>query len=61
MQYSAILIAVKIDYFQMINSDIFCGFSLDLPQLGSSNVYRITTIYVLSKNNVNPVNPSFTI
>ena len=60
----------KIEKNQIKNSDIFrisaqnidCGYSLELPQQGGSNEYPQSMFLSRNKkNNVYPVNPSFTI
>ena len=37
-------------FFLFLVQNIDCGYSLEPPRQGSSNVYRVPTIYVLSKN-----------
>ena len=60
----------KIENFQSKNSDIFqtfaqnidCGYSLELPQRGSSNEYPQSMFWAnIRKIMYTPVNPSFTI
>ena len=70
--YSIILKSLppKIENFQIKNSDIFhisaqnidCGYSLEPPRRGGSNEYPQSMFLSRNmKNNVYPVNPSFTI
>ena len=70
--YSTILeiLPPKNENFQIKISDIFhisaqnidCGYSLEPPRRGGSNEYPQSTILSrYKKNNVYPVNPSFTI
>ena len=60
----------KTENFQIKNSEIFrisaqnidCGYSLEPPQRGGSNEYpQYMFLSRNKKNNVYPVNPSFTI
>ena len=60
----------KNENFQIKNSDIFhisaqnidCGYLLELPRQGGSNKYPQSMFLSRNKkNNVDPVNPSFTI
>ena len=70
--YSNILkiLPPKDEKFQIKNADIFhisaqnkdCGYSLELPQQGGSKEYPQSMFLSRNKkNNVYPVNPSFTI
>ena len=61
---------LKNENFQIKNSGIFyisaqnidCGYSLEPPRRGGSNEYTQSMFLSRNKkNNVNPVNPSFTI
>ena len=63
------ILPLKIENFQIKKSDIFhisvqnidCGYSLEPPQQESSNVYPQSMFLSRNKkNNVYPVNPSFT-
>ena len=60
----------KTENFQIKNSDsfhisaqnIYCGYSLEPPRRGGSNEYPQSMFLRRNKkNNVNPVNPSFTV
>ena len=70
MQLTEIVLALKVENFQLINFDIFlifaqnidCGYSLEPPRRGGSNEYPQSMF--LSKNKKNrytPAYPSFAI
>ena len=65
---NALLLQLKKENFQIKNSDIFhisapnidCGYSLELPQRGSSNEYPQSMFLSKNKkNNVYPCKPQF--
>ena len=69
-KYTEIFTTKKMAIFQIKNSDIFhisaqnidCGYSLEPPRPGGSNRYpQSMFLSRKNKNNVYPVNPSFTI
>ena len=50
------------DIFHISSQNIDCGYLLELPHRGSSNKYPLSMFLSRNKkNNVYPVNPSFTI
>ena len=67
MQHTEIFLALKIEYFQLKNFDIFlvfaqninCGYTLELPRRGGSNEYPQSMFW--SKNRYTPAYPSFAI
>ena len=70
MQYIEILLALKIENFQLKNFDIFlifaqnidCGYTLEPPRRGGSNEYPQSMFWSkIKKNRYTPVYPSFTI
>ena len=70
MQHTAIFHARKndnfhlkiFDYFLIFAQNIDCGYTLELPQSGSSNEYPQSIFWSKNKKIMyTPVNPSFTI
>ena len=70
MQYTEIFLALKIENFQLKNSDIFlifaqnidCGYTLEPPRRGGSNEYPKYMFWSINrKNGYTPAYPSFSI
>ena len=70
MQYTEIFLALKIENFQLKNSDIFlifaqnidCGYKLEPPRRGGCNEYPQSMFWSKNKKNrYTPANPSFAI
>ena len=70
MQYTQIFLALKIETFQLKIFDIFiifaqnidCGYTLELPRRGGSNVYPQSMFWSKNKKNrYTPAYPSFAI
>ena len=59
MQYTEIFLALKIEFFQLKNFDIFlsfaqnidCGYMLEPPQRGGSNEYPQSMFWSKNKKN----------
>ena len=70
MQKTEIVLALKIEYFQLKKFDIFlifaqnidCGYTLEPPRRGGSNEYPQSMIWSKNKKNrYTPAYPTFTI